>query len=107
MAYEEMEDEVLIDLEDEDGNVAPYMHIDTIDYQGETYCFFRKADVEMENEDEVEVVMFRLAGEGDDQCLETIEDDALMDEVFAEFCHLNEQYEDYDDALKLDGDDEN
>ena len=92
-----------IELEDEFGNVESYLHVDSLEYKGETYCFFRKADVEPENEDEEEYVIFRLVGEGDDQHFETLEDDQLMDEVFAEFCQQNAQYEDYEDALDLDG----
>ena len=96
-------EDLLIELEDEFGNVEPYLHVDSLEYKGETYCFFRKADIEPENEEEEEYVIFHLVGEGEDQRFETLDDDELMDEVFAEFCQLNAQYEDYEDALELDG----
>ena len=93
---EEYDDNIL-ELED-DGNVEKYLHVGTIEYKGEWYCFFQKAEPETEEEED-EVVMFLLKGEGDEQELLPLEDETLMDEVFAEFCN---QY----DAMKLDGADD-
>ena len=76
------------------------MHIGTIEYRGEWYCFFQKAEPETEEEED-EVVMFRLVGEGDDKRLETLDDEQLMVEVFAEFCHQYEDFEDSDEAMEL------
>ena len=47
--------------------------------------------------------MFLLKGEGYEHYLLPLEDETLMDEVFAEFCNQYEQYEDSEDAKKLDG----
>ena len=47
--------------------------------------------------------MFLLQGEGEEQVLLPIEDDQLMDEVFAEFCKEYEAYENSDEAAMLDG----
>ena len=91
--------------EDDEGNVEKYLHVGTIEYKGEWYCFFQKAEPETEEEED-EVVMFLLKGEGDEQELLPLEDETLMDEVFAEFCNQYEQYEDSDDAMKLDGADD-
>ena len=98
----EYDDELdrIIELEDEDGNAEKFLHIGTIEYRGEWYCFFQKAEPETE-EQEDEVVMFRLVGEGDDKRLETLDDEQLMDEVFAEFCHQYEDFEDSDEAMEL------
>ena len=99
---EEYDDELerIIELEDEDGNVEKFLHIGTIEYRGEWYCFFQKAEPETEEEED-EVVMFRLEGEGDDKRLAALEDEQLMDEVFAEFCHQYEEFEDSDEAMDL------
>lgn len=97
--YDDEEDRIM-ELEDEDGNVEKYLHIGTIEYRGEWYCFFQKAEPETEEEED-EVVIFHLQGEGDDKRLCTIEDDQLMDEVFAEFCHQYEQFENSDEAMEL------
>ena len=99
---ESYEDELehTMELEDENGNVEKFLHIGTIEYRGEWYCFFQKAEPETEEEED-EVVMFRLEGEGDDKRLATLEDEQLMDEVFAEFCHQYENFEDSDEAMDL------
>ena len=99
MQDEEYEENIL-ELEDDEGNVERYLHIGTIDYKGEWYCFFQKAEPETEEEED-EVVMFRLVGEGEDQQLLPLEDEQLMDEVFAEFCNQYEQYENSDEAMSL------
>ena len=94
------EEDRIIELEDEEGNLEKFWHIGTIEYRGEWYCFFQKAEPETEEEED-EVVMFRLEGEGDDKRLAALDDEQLMDEVFAEFCHQYEQFEDSDEAAEL------
>ena len=99
-AETEEDEQNIIELEDDEGNVEKYLHIGTINYRGEWYCFFQKAEPESEEEED-EVVEFLLRGEGEDQRLVPLEDETLMDEVFAEFCHQYEEYEDSDDAMGL------
>ena len=99
---EELQEENIIELEDDEGNVTPFAHIGTIEYKGAWYCFFQKAEPETEDEED-EVVVFLLQGEGEEQVLLPIEDDQLMDEVFAEFCKEYEAYENSDEAAMLDG----
>ena len=98
---EEYEDNVL-ELEDDEGNVEKFLHIGTIDYRGEWYCFFQKAEPETEEEQD-EVVMFLLKEEDGEQRLLPLEDEQLMDEVFAEFCHQYEEFENSEEAMELDG----
>ena len=98
--YEE-EDNIL-ELEDDEGNVEKFLHIGTIDYKGEWYCFFQKAEPESEEEED-EVVMFLLKEENGEQRLLPLEDEQLMDEVFAEFCHQYEDFENSEEAMMLDG----
>ena len=102
MSKEEMMEEELeniLELEDEEGNVEKFLHIATIDYKGDFYCFFQKAEPETEEEED-EVVMFKLDSEN--ETLIPLEDEQLMDEVFAEFCHQYEDFEDADEAMELD-----
>ena len=101
MMEEEFEDNVL-ELEDDEGNVEKFLHIGTIDYRGEWYCFFQKAEPESEEEED-EVVMFLLKEENGEQRLLPLEDEQLMDEVFAEFCHQYEEFENSEEAMSLDG----
>ena len=99
---QENEEEHIIALTDDEGNEVEYYHIATLPYKGETYCFFQKAEPETEEEED-EVVIYRLMEDKECQQLCPLEDDALMDEVFAEFCKEYEEYENSDEAAKLDG----
>jgi putative Holliday junction resolvase len=92
------EEERIIELEDDQGNLEKFLHIATIEYKGATYCFFQKAEPETEEEED-EVVMFRLDEEN--ELLLPLEDVQLMDEVFAEFCHQYEDFENADEAMQL------
>ena len=98
---EEYEELNVIELEDGEGNVEKFAHIATIEYKGKMYCCFQFAEPETEEEED-EIIIFRLQGEGDDARLFEIEDEAELDEVFAEFCAQYEQYENAEDAKKLD-----
>ena len=60
-------------------------------------------DEDYEND---EVVIYHLVGGEEDETLETIDDDAFLDEVFAEFCNQYEDFEDADEAAELDGDED-
>ncbi len=102
LTEEDYEEQNIIELEDDEGNVEKFLHVATIDYKGEWYCFFQKADPESEDEED-EIVIFLLKGEGEDQELLPLTDEQLMDEVFAEFCNQYEQYLNSDEAMKLDG----
>lgn len=103
------EENNIVELVDEDGNTLRYEHIMTFEYKNEWYCAFTPAEPVEEAEDEEEgdeVVIFRIVGEEDDETLEPIEDDALLDEVFAEFCKQYEDFEDADEAAALEPDEE-
>ena len=93
------EEEGIIEVEDEDGTLVKFAHIANVPYKGTMYCIFEKAEIEDEDDDEG-VVIFALDEEKG--LLNTIQDDALLDEVFAEFCRLYENSEDADDAMRLD-----
>ena len=95
------EENRIFELEADDGTIEKLYHIATIDYRGELYCCFQKAEPESEEEED-EVVIFGLQGEGDDAVLVPLEDEQLLDEVFAEFCNQYEQYENSDEAMELD-----
>ena len=103
----EMENEVyeeedrIFEVEAEDGTVEKLYHIATIEYRGGMYCCFQKAEPESEEEED-EVIIFALKGEGDDAVLEPLEDEQLLDEVFAEFCHQYEDFENSDEAESMD-----
>ena len=95
------EEERIFEVEAEDGTVEKLYHIATIEYRGGMYCCFQKAEPESEEEED-EVIIFALKGEGDDAVLEPLEDEQLLDEVFAEFCHQYEDFENNAEAESLD-----
>ena len=95
------EEERIFELEADDGTVEKLYHIATIEYRGDMYCCFQKAEPESEEEED-EVIIFALKGEGDDAVLLPLEDEQLMDEVFAEFCHQYEDFENSEEAEELD-----
>ena len=102
MTEEYEEEERIFELEADDGTVERLYHIATIEYKGNMYCCFQKAEPETEEEED-EVVIFALQGEGDDALLVPLEDEQLLDEVFAEFCNEYEKYENSEEAMRLDG----
>lgn len=95
------EEDRIFELEADDGTIEKLYHIATIEYRGDMYCCFQKAEPESEEEED-EVIIFALQGEGDDALLVPLEDEQLLDEVFAEFCHQYEDFEDSEEAMELD-----
>jgi putative Holliday junction resolvase len=95
------EEDRIFELEADDGTVEKLYHIATIEYRSESYCVFQKAEPETEEEED-EVIIFKLDGEGEDAMLLPIDDPDLLDEVFAEFCHQYEEYENSEEAQMLD-----
>ena len=105
------DDDNIVELVDEEGNTLTFEHLLTFEYKGEWYIALTPA-LEAEEVDEAdgddedsgdEVVIYHLVGGEEDEQLETIDDDALLDEVFAEFCNQYEDFEDADEAAELDG----
>ena len=102
-------DENIVELVDEDGNTLRYEHIGTIEYKGEWYCFFtpeKSAEEAEDDEEGEEIAIYHLIGGEEDEQLEIIEDDELLDEVFAEFCTQYEDFEDADEAAELEPDED-
>ena len=96
----EEETDRIFEFEADDGTIEKLYHIATIEYKGNMYCCFQKAEPETEEEED-EVVIFRLDGEGEDATLEPLDDEQLLDEVFAEFCHQYEDFENSNEAMEL------
>ena len=94
----EMDEERVIELEADDGSTEKLYHIATLEYRGKPYCVFQKAEPQSEEEED-EVIIFALDEEK--EMLLPIEDAHLLDEVFAEFCHQYEEYENSDEAMDM------
>lgn len=92
--FEEEEDNI-VELIDEEGVKREYEHLMTFEYKNEWYVALTLVEpAEEADEDEgAEIAIYHLIGGEDDEQLETIEDEALLDEVFEEFCRLYEDDE--------------
>ena len=76
---EELEEEELVELVDDDGNVINFKLLDVTEYKGVKYALLLAAEPN-EQIAEDEVVIFRLSEDG--EALEPVEDDDLLEEVF-------------------------
>ncbi len=102
------EDDNTVTLVNEDGEELSFEHLLTFEYKKEWYIALTPvSEAEESDEDDdgegEEIVIYHLVGGEDDEELESIDDDALLDEVFAEFCNQYEDFEDADEAAELDG----
>lgn len=83
----------LVELTTDDGKKLKFYFIDTIEYKGKSYSAFEPAE-EIEGLSEGDLLIFELAeGEGDDADLLPVEDEALLDEIFEEFCRVLDEEE--------------
>ena len=104
------EDENLVELIDEEGNTLQFEHLMTFEYKKEWYValapLFLPEEASDDEDEGDEVSIYHIVGEEDNESLETIDDDELLDEVFAEFCNQYEDFEDSDEAASLEPDEE-
>ncbi len=106
------DDDNIIELIDDEGQTFRFEHLMTFEYRNEWYVALtqvKEAEEAEETEDDEEgeeVAIYHIVGEGEDEHLETIEDDELLDEVFAEFTAQYEDFEDADEAASLEPDEE-
>ncbi len=95
---EELSD--VVELVDDTGRTLRFYHIGTMDYKNEGYVFFQPAE-EIEGTDEDDVIIFRIGGDEGNEVLLPIEDEALLNEVYEEFCRVMEEEELADEAAML------
>ena len=77
---EEIEDEDIIELVDDSDNIIKFRLLDVTEYKGEKFALLLAAEPNDAVADD-EVAIFRYKEE--EQMLEPIEDEALLEEVFA------------------------
>lgn len=94
------EEDNIVELVDDEGATYRYEHVGTVEYRGEWYCCLVPVDDEDDGE-EGEVVIFHIVGDEDSEELEAVEDDVLLDEIFAEYRHLYGDSDDADEAAAL------
>lgn len=75
-----------ITLTDEDGNEVELEHLDTLEYEGETYMAFVPANEtpeEVLDEDSAELIILKVETEADgEEMLVTLDDEDLLETIF-------------------------
>ena len=77
-----------ITVTDDDGNEFELEHLDTIEYNGQTYLAFFHAEHEGEeaqNEEELGLVILKTVLENGEEILSTLDSDEEIDAVYNEF----------------------
>ena len=94
-------DEDIVELTTDDGKKLKFYFVGTIEYKGKNYSAFEPAE-QIEGIEEDDLVIFELSGDDEETAdLLPIEDEALLDEVFQEFCRVLEEDEYAEEAEKL------
>ncbi len=89
--------EGIVELVTDNGQKLKFYFVGSIEYKGKTYSAFEPAE-EIEGLSEDDLVIFEVAeGDGEEEELLPIEDDALLDEVFEEFCKELDEEEGFEE----------
>ena len=93
------EDVVLLD---EDGRENAFEHILTFMYEGNKYVALSPAadDESSMDDDEAEVVLFKINSENGEDTYVSIDNEILLDEVFAEFLDLMDEINEEEEGEK-------
>ncbi len=80
----------IITLQDEDGNDKDFEILDELEYEGNKYYallpyYETVEELDSKDEEDTEILLMRAVMDGDDEILETIDDDDLFDKVAAMF----------------------
>lgn len=97
---EELSD--VVELVDDTGRTLKFYHLGTMDYKDVGYVFFQPAE-KIEGTEEDDVIIFRIDGDEGDEVLLPVEDEALLEEVFEEFCRVMDEEDEAEGAEELDG----
>lgn len=97
------EGDEIVELIDDTGRTLRFYHLATMPYKEQWFVFFQPAE-EMEGTSEEEVVIFRISDSEDEKdTLLPVEDEALLEEVYEEFCRVMEEEEAAEEAEELEG----
>ncbi len=94
----------IVELTTEDGKKLKFYFVGTIEYKGKNYSAFEPAE-QIEGIEDDDLIIFELSGDDEETAdLLPVEDEALLDEVFEEFCRVLEEDELADEAMSLETD---
>ena len=95
------DEEDIVELTTDDGKKLKFYFVGTIEYKGKNYSAFEPAE-SIDGIEDDDLVIFELAGDDEETAdLLPVEDDALLDEVFEEFCRVLEEDELAEEAQSL------
>lgn len=99
----EEDDGDLVELVDDQGRVLKFFHVGSLEHKEKWYAFFMPAE-EIEGTTEDEVVIFNIAKDDKgEEVLLPVEDEALLEEVYEEFCRQMEEEAAAAEAAELEG----
>ena len=83
-----------VTITDDEGNEFELEHLDTLEYKGNVYMAFVRADTEEADEDDEDfgLILLRVIEENGEELLSTIDDEREEDEVYEKF--MEELFED-------------
>lgn len=94
----------IVELTTDGGKRLKFYFVGTIEYKGKNYSAFEPAE-EIEGIEDDDLVIFEVSGDDEETAdLLPVEDEALLDEVFEEFCRVLEEDELADEAESLEPD---
>ena len=101
-----------ITLTDEEGNEIELEHLDTIEYNGETYMAFLPAYNSAEEmlNDSVEFIVLKVDDSEGEEMLVTVDDEDILQKVFDMFVErleVEEEEEEEEEASIFEDDEEN
>ena len=86
----------LVDLFDEEGNKTTFEHLDTVEQGEKVYIVCCRHDVP--EDEEVDVIILEVVkDENGEECLELIEDELILDNVYDAFKERNFENFEFED----------
>ena len=90
-------------LTDEDGKELSLEHLDTVEYNGETYMAFIPAEISLDDSYELIILKVEIEDDGE-EALVSLDDEDLLAELFQIFSErLEETFEDENDGEEPEG----
>ena len=71
-----------ITIIDDDGNEFELELLDTVDYNGESFCAFLPTDMD-EDDPDYGFIILKSVMEGDEELLDSVDDEELLEKVYA------------------------
>lgn len=90
-----MQDGYLINLTDEEGNSFNLEVVGEVEYEGDDYVVFLPADMD-EDDPDYGFIILKAVDEDGEESYDSVDDEELLERVYALYMEKLEQDEDYD-----------